>query len=130
VARTTLEQGDTAAGEVDVIFADALATVQDDNRDAATYATVFDGQAPLITGFCGSFGFPGAAVGTFSLAHALMAMKQQIVPPTINCDDPVPSYRLNIARRPCSRKIDCAFIWTSDRGIKSAAVLVRSPERS
>jgi 3-oxoacyl-(acyl-carrier-protein) synthase len=55
-------------------------------------------------------------------------MKKQIVPPTINCHDPIPEYRLNIAQRPCSRKIDRALVWTSDRGIKNAAVLVHSVE--
>jgi 3-oxoacyl-(acyl-carrier-protein) synthase len=128
VARAAMAQGETAAGEVDVVFGDALATACDDDREAAAYATVFNGEQPMITGFCGSFGFPGAATGTFSLAHALMAMKKQTVPPTINCHDPIPEYRLNIAQRPCSRKIDRALVWTSDRGIKNAAVLVHSVE--
>jgi 3-oxoacyl-[acyl-carrier-protein] synthase II len=126
VAQVALAQGETAAKTVDVVFGDALATDCDDNREAAVYTTVFDGAQPMITGFCGSFGFPGAATGVFSLAHALLAMEQQTVPPTVNCHEPIPEYRLNIARRPCHKEIACALVWTSDRGIKDAAVVVHS----
>jgi 3-oxoacyl-(acyl-carrier-protein) synthase len=122
-----LEEDEISAEDVDAVFLDGFATPADDDREAAAYQSLLGKHRPPVTGFCGSFGFVGAATGAFSVVHALLAMEQGVVPPMINCDEPLPQYRLNVAHEPCVCKIRNALIWTSDRGVKNAAVLLRSP---
>jgi 3-oxoacyl-[acyl-carrier-protein] synthase II len=124
---STLEEGEISAEDVDAVFLDGFATPADDDREAAAYQSLLGNHRPLVTGFCGSFGFVGAATGAFSVVHSLLAMEQGVVPPMINCDEPLPQYQLNVAHEPCVRKVRNALIWTSDRGVKNAAVLLRSP---
>jgi 3-oxoacyl-(acyl-carrier-protein) synthase len=124
--KLALEQGDTHPDKVDAVFADALAIADDDDREAKTYTNVFCESRPPITGFSATLGYPGAATGLLSLAHALLAMKRGVVPPLINCEQPMSEYCMNIVRQPCTVKVRHALAWTSDRGIKNAVALVRS----
>ena len=112
------------SGPVDIVFMDGLALEADDEREAAAYAELFGKPGPAVTAATGSIGFAGAACASFALAHAFLAFDRQIAPPMINCDEPLPEYELRIVHQPCRDPLRRALIWSSDRGIKNAAVLV------
>jgi 3-oxoacyl-(acyl-carrier-protein) synthase len=107
---------------VDVVFGAGLATVRDDAQEARAYESVFTHSRPVFTCHTGSFGFAGAAAGAFSLVHAMMAIRNGVVPQVVNCDDPDPALRVPVVREPCTDQIRRAIAWISDRGVKTAAV--------
>jgi 3-oxoacyl-[acyl-carrier-protein] synthase II len=78
--------------------------------------------------FTGSFGFAGAAAGAFSLVHAMLAIDGGVMPPMINCDDPAVDANVDLVREPRSTRVNRVLVWTSDRGIKNAAILAAAPE--
>jgi 3-oxoacyl-[acyl-carrier-protein] synthase II len=114
--------------DIDLVLGDGLATEADDRRELCTCRTLFSRRPVPLSAFTGSFGFPGAAAGAFSLVHAMLAMRQGVVPPTINCDDPVDADGVDLileARPAQPRRV---LVWTSDRGIKNAAVVAAALE--
>jgi len=121
-----LDLGHCSPDQVGVIFADGLATRNDDLREASVVQAL-DKQASIpVTTATGAMGFTGAASGVFSLIHALMALKQQVIPPLTNCEQPDPDCPIHFARHATPQVYDRALVWNSDRGVKNVAVLVSS----
>lgn len=110
----------------DLIFGDGLANEVDDEREVRTCQALFGDEAVPLTAFTGSFGFPGAATGAFALVHAMLSMRRGVVPPTINCDEPVVDRHLDLVREPRETALRRVLVWTSDRGIKNASVLAEA----
>jgi 3-oxoacyl-[acyl-carrier-protein] synthase II len=111
--------------EIDCVFGDGLATRPGDAREAAAYASLFDGAQPLFTCHTASFGFTGAAAGAFSLVHAMKTFERGMASPVINCDDPDPECRINITRSATACTPRNAVIWNSDQAVKNAALVVK-----
>ena len=109
---------------MDLVFTDALAIARDDGHEAAAYAALFGTSGPPVTGSTPAIGFTGAAGASFSVAHALLAMHRQIAPPMINCVEPV--HALPIVQRAAFQRLRRALVWSSDRGVKNAALVVGS----
>jgi 3-oxoacyl-(acyl-carrier-protein) synthase len=116
-----------AAGEtatcVDCLFGSGLATESDDTYEACAYSNTFNGARPPLTCFTGCMGFPGAASGAFSLVHAMLSMQRDLVPPILNCDEPLKEFDIPFVRQAQAMLINRALVWNSDQGIKNAAVL-------
>ncbi len=129
-ARQALDAAGCNGAGVDVVFGAGLATANDDAQEARAYESVFTHSRPAFTCYTGSFGFAGAAAGAFSVAHAMMAIRNGVVPHVINCDDPDPELRIPIVREPCKGPIRRAIAWVSDRGVKTAAVVLSRWEDS
>jgi 3-oxoacyl-[acyl-carrier-protein] synthase II len=112
------------AHRVDLVLGDGLATEDDDERELATYRALFGDRSVPFSAYTGSFGFAGAAAGAFALVHGMLAMRRGVLPPTINSTSPVPSADgmdlVRSARAASPRRL---LVWTSDRGIKNAAVV-------
>src|SRR5260370_30506617 len=108
---------------------DGLALKTDDDREAAAYKVLFGKSGPAVPASTGSLGFAGAAAASFALAHAFLAMDREIAPPMINCEEPLPQYEIHFLHQACRRSLDRALVWSSDRGIKNAAVVVGRVEQ-
>jgi 3-oxoacyl-[acyl-carrier-protein] synthase II len=117
-----------AAGEIDLVLGDGLANSDHDGRELATYRAIFPDGGPPFSVFTGSFGFPGAPAGAFSLIHAMLAMKHRVIPPAINCDDPVAADGVDLVHTARSASPRRVLVWTSDHGIKNAAVVAAALE--
>ncbi len=113
-----------APAEVGAIFGDGLATELDDLREADAVRGLWPDAAPPFTAATSGTGFTGAASGVFSLVHAAMGMEQQVVPALANCADPDPHCALYFLERPERRSYRRSVVWTSDRGVKNAALVV------
>jgi 3-oxoacyl-[acyl-carrier-protein] synthase II len=125
-AGQALETSEGADG-VDLVIGDGLANAADDDRELRTCRGLFPGRAVPFTASTGALGFPGATAGGFSLVHALLAMRGGVIPPTINCDDPVDASGVDLVTRARSARLRSVLVWTSDRGIKNAAVVAAAP---
>jgi 3-oxoacyl-[acyl-carrier-protein] synthase II len=121
-AVAAIEESGDKAPSVDCVFGSGLATEWDDAHEAASYNRVFNGPRPPLTCFTGSIGMPGAATGAFSLVHAMLAMRDNVVPPIVNCDDPIGEFGIPFVRKPLAADLDRVLVWNSDRGMKNAAI--------
>ncbi len=125
-AQRALDLSAISKNDVTLVFGDGLAVETDDTRDMVAYDTVAGDSGACFTAFGGAFGFVGAASGTFSLAHAFMAIRHGVIPPLTNCRDLVPGCTMPFVRAAGAAPVKHAVVWTSDRGIKNAAVVVGS----
>jgi 3-oxoacyl-[acyl-carrier-protein] synthase II len=112
---------------IDLVLGDGLAIADDDDRELRTHRSLMGDRTVPFSAFTGSFGFPGAAAGGFSLVHALLAMRDGLIPPTINCDEPVGAAGVDLVVRARAARPRSVLVWTSDRGIKNAAVVAAAP---
>lgn len=120
------DRDDTQA--LDLILGDGLANALDDDRELRAAKALSNGKRMPFSAFTGSFGFTGAAAGAFSLVHAMLAIRSGMLPPMINCEDPVGDDGVDLVREAREAKPRRVLVWTSDRGIKNAAVLAAAPE--
>lgn len=125
-ARKALSEARCEAAELGVIFGDGMATVEDDLAEAAAARRLVGDGPTRFTAATGSLGFAGAASSAFSLIHALLGMRDAVVPPMINCDDPDPLCKLKFAHKPEPLSYRRAMVWNSDRGIKNVALVLGS----
>ena len=125
-ARQALASSGLKENDVNVVLGDGLAIPSDECREMEVYINLLEGSGVPFTAFTGSFGFVGAASGPFSLAHALLALHGGVVPPLTNCDDPVPGCPLPLLKNARMTDPRHALVWTSDRGIKNAAIVAAS----
>lgn len=90
---TALRMGHVAPSEVGHVNAHGLATPADDEVEArAIEQTLGDVPVTALKGFTGN---GGASCGAVELAISLMAAAKNVIPPTLNCDDP--AFDLNIS---------------------------------
>jgi 3-oxoacyl-[acyl-carrier-protein] synthase II len=127
-ARQALDSAGIEAGDVDAVFGDGTAVCADDVRECNAYGSLFGHCTPAFTGATAAIGYTGAASGAFALMHAALAVKERVLPPTINCDDPVPECPWPVLRERCAAELDKVLVWNSDRGLKNAAVLISRAE--
>ncbi|MFC4910155.1 ketosynthase chain-length factor [Actinomadura gamaensis] len=94
--RLALDDAALAPGDIDVVFADAAGVAAQDRAEAAALAAVFGPHGVPVTApktMTGRLYAGGAAV---DVAAALLAMRDGVVPATVNVTDPVPGYRLDL----------------------------------
>lgn len=123
-ARRALEAADRGVEEVGVIFGDGLGTEPDDLREASAVERLCPEPTVHFTAATSAIGFTGAASGVFSLVHAVMAVRERVVPALANCDDPDPRCSIHFLTRPERGAYRHALVWQSDRGVKNVALLV------
>ena len=58
----------------------------------------------------------------------MLAMRHGVLPPTINCDEPVDAADVDLVSTARSAQPRRVLVWTSDRGIKNAAVVAAAFE--
>jgi 3-oxoacyl-[acyl-carrier-protein] synthase II len=123
-AARALDLSSISRNDVGLVLGDGLAVAADDNREMVAYNTVVGASGAPFTAFSGSFGFVGAASGAFSLAHAFLAIHHSVIPPLTNCHDMVSGCTMPFVRTAKAAPVKHAVVWTSDRGVKNAAVVV------
>jgi 3-oxoacyl-[acyl-carrier-protein] synthase II len=127
-ARRALQKAVCSPANLGIIFGDGLATEEDDLREAAIiHRLVGNASIPFVAS-TGALGFTGAASGAFSLAHAMLALHHQMVPPLINCEQPDQACAVHFVAQPEERCYDRVLVWNSDCGVKNVAMLVGAYE--
>jgi 3-oxoacyl-[acyl-carrier-protein] synthase II len=86
--------------------------------------------APLaaisFTSATGALGYTGAASGALALAHALLALRHGVVPPTAGFDARDPGCPLVPVARARQRALARVLVWAGEEGGKSAALCLES----
>lgn len=89
-----LEMAQLSASEIGHVSAHGLATLHDDKIESHAIQQTL-GDVP-VTATKSYFGNLGAASGTAELAVSLMGLKKNVVPPTLNYDEPDPDCPVNV----------------------------------
>ena len=99
-ARWALEEADLAPGDIDHVSAHAPGVPMTDLAELRALHGIFGGGArgPLVTSIKGALGHPLAAAGVLQTTAALFALRDGVVPPTVNCDDLDPECELDVVR--------------------------------
>ncbi|MFI6736341.1 ketosynthase chain-length factor [Nonomuraea sp. NPDC050451] len=129
VLRRVIEQALADAGEpgVDVVFADGAAMAAADRAEAEALAAVFGPCGVPVTvpkTMTGRLYSGGAAL---DLATALLALRDQVIPPTVNVTAPAPGLDLDLVTgtaRPAALRT--ALVLARGHGGFTSAVIVRT----
>jgi nodulation protein E len=93
-----LDDAGMAPGEVDYINAHGTATAINDRTEAAAIRTVLGARAGevMVSSTKSMHGHAIGAAGALEAAAVIMAMRDGVVPPTINHDEPDPEIALDV----------------------------------
>lgn len=124
--RLALADADVAPGEVDVVFADAAGVPELDRTEAAAIAAVFGAFAVPVTAPKTMTGRIYAGAGALDVATALLAIRDGVIPPTINVPRAAPGYPLDlVVKDPRTAPLRTALVLARGYGGFNAAVVVR-----
>ncbi len=99
-ATSALEDARLAPADVDHVSAHAPGVPMTDLAELRALRALFAGGhgRPALASIKGAIGHPLAAAGVLQIVGALLALRDGIVPPTVNCDDPDPECALDVVR--------------------------------
>jgi act minimal PKS chain-length factor (CLF/KS beta) len=114
------------AGEIDVVFADAAATPGLDRVEAEAIAAVFRERAVLVTAPKTMVGRMYAGAAALDVAAALLAIRDGIIPPTINVR-PARHYPIEIViSEPRRAPVHAAVVIARGHGGFNSVLVVRA----
>ncbi|OHV39275.1 hypothetical protein BBK14_33055 [Parafrankia soli] len=122
-----LIDADMDPAEIDVVFADAAAVPELDRAEAEAIADVFDDRPVPVTAPKTMFGRMHAGAGALDVATALLAIRDGVIPPTINIrhDEHYPiEIVLGEAR---TAPVRAAVVLARGHGGFNSALVVRAP---
>ncbi|MEU4209213.1 ketosynthase chain-length factor [Streptomyces sp. NPDC026206] len=122
-----LDQAAWDAGDVDVVLADAAGTPELDRAEADALAAVFGPRGVPVTAPKTMTGRLGAGSGPLDVATALLALRDQVIPPTVNVRRPAGAYRIDLVTAPRETPLRRALVLARGQGGFNSAVAVSAP---
>jgi minimal PKS chain-length factor (CLF/KS beta) len=122
-----LEDAGLIPDDVDVVFADAAGVPHLDRAEAQALAKVFGPRAVPVTAPKAATGRLGSGAGGLDVATALLAIRDGVIPPTVNVRDVPDGYEVDLVlgtARPA--RIRAALVLARGIGGFNAAVVVRA----
>ena len=113
--------------QVDVVFADAAGLPDLDRAEAEAINGVFGPGGVPVTApktMTGRLCSGGAAL---DLAAALLALRDGVIPPTVNVPRPAPGYGIDLVVEPRPAPLGVAVVLARGHGGFNAAMVVRAP---
>jgi 3-oxoacyl-(acyl-carrier-protein) synthase len=128
--RIALEDAQLKPAEIDFISLDGAAIGAWDKSEIAGIKEVFGQRAGEIPLSCpkSMFGNLLGASGAVDVITALLAMENNLVPPTLNLDAPDPNGMHYVAKKAEERVIDKALVISRGRGGINAALVIEKSE--
>ncbi|GAA4224515.1 ketosynthase chain-length factor [Actinomadura meridiana] len=125
-----LADADLDPTDVDVVFADAAAVPRLDRAESEAIAAVFGDRAVLVTAPKTMVGRMDAGSAALDVATALLAIRDGIVPPTINVR-PARHHPVEIVTGPARRAtVRAAIVIARGHGGFNSVLAVRAPRRA
>ena len=110
---------------VDVIFGDGVGATFQDSVEADALNDLQRGSVIRFTSAAGALGFCGVASGALSAAHALLGLRQELIPPMVNSAASLPDCSEICVRSLETRPFERALVWSSDRGFDHVAIVLQ-----
>ena len=124
--RLALERAGIGAGDVDVVFADAAGVPEADRAEAQAIREVLGDDVPVTA--------PKTMVGRLygggaplDIAAAAFALRDGVIPPTINLDAPAEGCELNFVREAQERPLQTVLVNARGFGGFNSSIIVRKP---
>jgi act minimal PKS chain-length factor (CLF/KS beta) len=118
-----------APGEIDVVFADAAAVPDLDRVEAEAIRAVFGTRGVAVTVPKTMTGRLYSGAGSLDLAAALLAMRDGIIPPTVNVS-PAGEYGLDLVTDEARRaRVRAALVLARGHGGFNSAIVLRAEGR-
>ncbi len=121
-----LQRAGVRPDEVDMVLADGAGRPDADAAEAQALCSVFGPHAVPVTAPQGLFGRLLAGGSALSVATALLAMRNGVIPPVGNLDDPDPAYGLDLVRRPRERRLETVLVTARGQGGFNSALVLRA----
>ncbi|MFI0424360.1 ketosynthase chain-length factor [Spongiactinospora sp. 9N601] len=116
-----------APDDIDVVFADAAGVPELDRQEAEAIAGVFGRNAVPVTAPKTMTGRLYAGGGALDLATALLALRDQVIPPTVGIESPVEGLGLDLVRdRPRPARLRAALVIARGYGGFNSAIVIRA----
>ncbi|GGN36535.1 actinorhodin polyketide beta-ketoacyl synthase [Streptomyces kronopolitis] len=125
-ARAALADARMRPEDIDVVFADGHGTAEKDRQESRTLAELFGPRAVPVTVPKTTTGRLYAGAGALDTAGALLALRDQVVPPTIHVKNPVAAYELDLViDQPRETVLRTAMVIARGHGGFNAVAIVR-----
>jgi act minimal PKS chain-length factor (CLF/KS beta) len=126
-AEAALRDAGVSPHEVDVVFADAAGTRDADRAEAEAIAGVFGARGVPVTAPKTMTGRLSAGEAPLDVAAALLALRDQVVPPTVNVERVAPDCPIDlVVGGPRELALSTALVLARGRGGFNAATVVRA----
>lgn len=120
--KKAMKNAGIGADQVDLFVPPGSSEPRWDKADAKTFAAVFNPAKTTIFAARGGIGDCGAGAQALDLAAAALALKHQVVPPTVNVKDPIDNLPVNLQKT--EKSLEYAVVLaTALAGQNSAVVL-------
>jgi minimal PKS chain-length factor (CLF/KS beta) len=113
-------------GEVDVVFADAAGVPELDRQEAHALAAVFGPRSVPVTAPKTMTGRMLSGSAAIDVVAALLSMRDQVIPPTVNTADLAPGIELDLVREAREARLDTAVVIARGHGGHNSVVVLRS----
>jgi act minimal PKS chain-length factor (CLF/KS beta) len=125
-AALALADAGLTAADIDVVFADAAGVPELDEAEARMIAELFGPDAVPVTAPKTMTGRLYAGGGSLDLAAALLSIKHNVIPPTVNVQDVPRRYHIDLVRgEPRNIPVRAALVLGRGRGGFNSAVVAR-----
>jgi minimal PKS chain-length factor (CLF/KS beta) len=126
-AELALEDAGLSPEQVDVVFADAAGERDADRAEAEALAGLFGPYGVPVTAPKTMTGRLSAGGASLDLAAALLALRDQVVPPTVNVTEPADDCPVDLVTgRPRPLPLRVALVLARGRGGFNAAAVLRA----
>jgi act minimal PKS chain-length factor (CLF/KS beta) len=120
-----LQEADLTPDQIDVVFADALGVPEHDHAEAQAISSIFGPHGVPVTAPKTMTGRLYAGGAALDLATALLAIRDDVIPPTVNVRAAAPAYELDLVRStPRDGPVRNALVLARGHGGFNAALLV------
>jgi act minimal PKS chain-length factor (CLF/KS beta) len=128
--RRAIEQALARAGvaprDVGLVFADAAGWPEADRQEAAALTAVFGPRGVPVTAPKTMTGRLYAGGAALDVVGALLALRDQVAPPTVGVDQPAPSLHLDLVRAPRDLALRTVLVLARGHGGFNAAAVFRA----
>ncbi|MFR9776121.1 ketosynthase chain-length factor [Micromonospora sp. MS34] len=112
--------------EIDLVFADGAGTPELDRAEASCLVEVFGPCGVPVTAPKAQYGRLYAGGAPLDVVSAVLALREQVIPPTAAGVNPDPGYRLDVVDRPREAPLRTALVLARGYGGFNSALVVRS----
>ncbi|MCY0947988.1 ketosynthase chain-length factor [Streptomyces sp. H27-S2] len=121
--RLALDAARLRARDIGVVFADAAGTRQADGAEAAALAEVFGRNSVPVTAPKAATGRMGCGTASLDVATAVLALRDQMIPPTVNVEADA-SLGINLCTAAAPHRITHALVLARGIGGFNSALIV------
>jgi len=124
--KAALDDAGLTPEDIDYISTHGTSTTENDSIETLAIKTVFGDKAPPASSIKSMMGHLIAATGAAELISCVIAMKENIMPPTMNLNDPDPQLDLDyVANAPRDANVDIAMKESFGFGGQNNVVIIK-----